>query len=326
MNTSPIFKISAVIPTYNRAQCLRRAIESVLAQEYAPSEIIVIDDGSTDGTRDLIKSYGDKIRYIYQPNAGVSSARDHGIREASGDWIAFLDSDDYWTPQHFNRLVRAMDATSGEAAIYFSDLRLAGEEFGGHYWGFCRFEIRGDWEFKRRAGDWALLRIQPIMLQASVISRKAYFEVGGFPIQLRTREDTFLFYKLALSYPACAVAGCGTVMNSDGNGRLTQVYNHESLVYCDASIFMYRELWSRMRDLNPEYRRHLRDSLAASHFGVGRVHFRRRDYWKTVVSLGMSCRVSPLIFMRELVGSLSRKCFERADHEQASPLNVGASV
>ena len=74
--------ISAVIPTYNRGHLVGRAIESALAQEYGPSEIIVVDDGSSDGTRQVVQSYGEKVRYLYQPNAGVSAARNRGVKEA----------------------------------------------------------------------------------------------------------------------------------------------------------------------------------------------------------------------------------------------------
>jgi glycosyltransferase involved in cell wall biosynthesis len=90
--------ISTVIPTYNYAQFVTAAVESALAQTY-PSlnhEVIVVDDGSTDDTRERLAPYMDRIRYIYQENQGLSAARNTGIREARGDWIALLDSDDVW--------------------------------------------------------------------------------------------------------------------------------------------------------------------------------------------------------------------------------------
>lgn len=92
-------KISVVIPTYNRAGCVGDAIDSVLSQTYADYEIIVVDDGSTDETRKTLERYGDRIRYIHQENAGVSAARNRGIMEARGEWVAFLDSDDEWLPE-----------------------------------------------------------------------------------------------------------------------------------------------------------------------------------------------------------------------------------
>ena len=91
-------KISAVIPAYNSAKFISRAIESVLTQSRGADEIIVVDDGSTDETVDKVGGFGGKVRLIRQPNAGASAARNAGIQAACGDWIAFLDADDQWLP------------------------------------------------------------------------------------------------------------------------------------------------------------------------------------------------------------------------------------
>jgi glycosyltransferase involved in cell wall biosynthesis len=93
--------VTVLIPTYNRAYCLARAIDSALAQSYPHLEVLIVDDGSTDSTRKLVEgTYGGdrRVRYLYQPNGGVSSARNHGLRQARGDYVAFLDSDDVWKP------------------------------------------------------------------------------------------------------------------------------------------------------------------------------------------------------------------------------------
>lgn len=94
--------ISAVIPTYNREKYVTNAIDSVLAQTFYNYEIIVIDDGSTDNTRKVLSSYGNKIRYFFQENKGVSAARNLGVEKAKGEWIAFLDSDDEWLPGYLS--------------------------------------------------------------------------------------------------------------------------------------------------------------------------------------------------------------------------------
>jgi glycosyltransferase involved in cell wall biosynthesis len=90
--------VSIIIPTYNRAKFLAKALDSVLSQTFRDYEIIVVDDGSTDHTREVLKPYGAEITYIYQENSGVSAARNTGIQHATGEWIAFLDSDDEWLP------------------------------------------------------------------------------------------------------------------------------------------------------------------------------------------------------------------------------------
>jgi glycosyltransferase involved in cell wall biosynthesis len=92
-------KISAVIPAYNAEKHIARSIDSVLAQMRPADEVIVVDDGSIDKTPDVVRSFGDKVIFIQQENAGVSAARNTGINAASGDWIAFLDADDEWLPE-----------------------------------------------------------------------------------------------------------------------------------------------------------------------------------------------------------------------------------
>ena len=89
-------KVSVTIPTFNRGHLIPYAIDSVLKQSYTNLEIVVIDDGSTDGTADVVARYGDRVRYFWQPNRGLGAARNAGLERATGDCIAFLDSDDYW--------------------------------------------------------------------------------------------------------------------------------------------------------------------------------------------------------------------------------------
>lgn len=92
--TGPL--VSAVIPAYNYAHFVTEAVTSALNQTHQNIEVIVVDDGSTDGTADVLKPFGSRIRYIYQSNRGLSAARNTGIRAARGEWIAFLDADDLW--------------------------------------------------------------------------------------------------------------------------------------------------------------------------------------------------------------------------------------
>jgi len=91
-------KVSVVIPTYNAAQYIGETVESVLNQSYKEYEIVVVNDGSTDNTEQVLQKYGNRIRYIKQTNGGEGAARNRGIREAHGEWVAFLDADDLWLP------------------------------------------------------------------------------------------------------------------------------------------------------------------------------------------------------------------------------------
>lgn len=101
--------VSVVIPTYNHERYIAEALDSVLAQTYKDYEVIVVDDGSTDNTREVVKSYGDAVRYIYQQNKRMSAARNTGIRAAQGEYIAFLDSDDTWYPQKLEKQMKLFE-------------------------------------------------------------------------------------------------------------------------------------------------------------------------------------------------------------------------
>ncbi len=96
---SQLPKYSVVIPAYNAAHTIEKTLDSVLAQTVPPSEILVVDDGSTDTTCDVVSRYGDQVRLLMQDNAGPAAARNHGIRRASYDWIALVDADDTWLPE-----------------------------------------------------------------------------------------------------------------------------------------------------------------------------------------------------------------------------------
>lgn len=101
--------VSVVMPCYNGEAFLAAAVDSVLSQTFRDFELIVIDDGSTDRSADILAAYGERIRVIRQGNRGVSTARNAGIEAARGDFIAFLDSDDWWEPDFLDQMVKAMD-------------------------------------------------------------------------------------------------------------------------------------------------------------------------------------------------------------------------
>jgi glycosyltransferase involved in cell wall biosynthesis len=112
--------VSAIIPTYNSADYLKEAIESILAQTVLPDEIVIVDDGSTDHTKEVCASFGDKLRYIYQPNDGSFGAGSRAVamRAARGEWIAFLDHDDRWLPTKLEKQLEIASQYPEAAAIY----------------------------------------------------------------------------------------------------------------------------------------------------------------------------------------------------------------
>lgn len=291
-------QISAVITAFNRAKTVARAIDSALSQELPPAEILIIDDGSTDTTGDVIKSYAAKCRYIRQENAGVSAARNEGVRASGGEWIAFLDSDDYWERGHLSRLAEAVRATNGEAALYFCDAALPPGEGQTTYWERSGFKIDGPFSLRRDSSPWVMRPVQPMLLQASLIRRASYWEVGGLPPDLRTREDTLLFFKLGLRFPACAVAGRGTIMTSDDARRLTSEFGSADISYWAATLRIYRELITFAVQTRPEYVKYFRDRLSAAHFSLGRLSFRERRMFLSMRNLLSSALRSPAMFSR----------------------------
>jgi len=110
--------VSVIIPTYNRAASIGEAIESALAQAYPAMEIIVVDDGSTDDTRQSIAHRYPQVRYFHQENGGVARARNRGIREARGEFIAFLDSDDLWLPGKIEKQVACFKQYPDVGLVY----------------------------------------------------------------------------------------------------------------------------------------------------------------------------------------------------------------
>ncbi|HEX5431353.1 MAG TPA: glycosyltransferase [Bryobacteraceae bacterium] len=188
-------RITAVIPTYNRALLLRRAVESVLAQTYPVSEVIVVDDGSTDNTREVVESFGGRIQYVYQENAGPSAARNNGIRRASGDWIAFLDSDDCWLPDKIRLQVEAVKRNSSAALVYGSAWLILPD--GAR-------NLIGAADPKRL---WPALRCSNLITSAScvLVRKEVLIRAGGFREDLRVGEDWDLWTKLASRYSFAAV-------------------------------------------------------------------------------------------------------------------------
>ena len=119
-------KVSVIIPTFNRAGLIARAIRSVTVQHYRDFEILVIDDGSTDETEEVARSFGKKIRYCFKENEGAGRARNYGLLKARGEYIAFLDSDDLWLPEKLSLQVTLLDR-SRQTGLVYTDIKSFSE-------------------------------------------------------------------------------------------------------------------------------------------------------------------------------------------------------
>jgi glycosyltransferase involved in cell wall biosynthesis len=177
-------KVSVVMPVYNGQRFLTDSLESVFAQRYGDYEVICVDDGSTDGSAELLKSYGDRVMTIRQPNAGQGAARNAGARRASGQYVAFLDQDDQWYPQKLEREVAALQANPDAVVAYSNSDRMDDE---GRL-----LQVGATVAERASALVSPLGRLigEGLVLPSSMLVRRDVFErIGGFDPQLTGFED-----------------------------------------------------------------------------------------------------------------------------------------
>lgn len=181
--------VSVVIPAFNAERFLDAALRSVIAQTVSPQEIIVVDDGSRDGTADVARRFGGAVLLITQDNQGVSAARNRGAASASGDWLAFLDADDEWLP---HKLERQLEQTDGRPDVVacFTEEMLHDERTGATW----HVRYRNEPDMVRVL----LLEGCVIGNNSSVMVRKGVFmEVGGFDLGLSYSADWDMWLRLA---------------------------------------------------------------------------------------------------------------------------------
>ena len=184
--------VSVVIPTYNRAHVVGEAIDSVLSQTYDNLELIVVDDGSQDGTREFVASYGAQLTYLHQVHRGVSAARNRGIERARGHYLAFLDSDDLWLKEKLFLQMEYMKLHP-EARICYTD----------EIW--IRKGVRVNPMKKHRKYSGMIFeRCLPLCIvspSSVLINRQLLDEVGVFDETLEVCEDYDLWLRISSRYP-----------------------------------------------------------------------------------------------------------------------------
>ncbi len=187
--------VSVIIPTYNYGRFINEAIESALGQTYPPPEVIVVDDGSTDDTEAVVRSFGERVKYIRQENAGVCAARNYGVAESSGELIAFLDADDIWEPTKLEK----------QLARFSEDLQIGlvhcgVREFDDSTSDIVSVVIEGA---EDDAAENLLLWLEPSIIGPGgtiMVSRKAFDAVGGFDTRMKCGEDWDFCYRVARQF------------------------------------------------------------------------------------------------------------------------------
>lgn len=193
-------KISVIIPTYQSIQFIRETIESVLAQTYRNYEIIVVDGGSTDGTKELLNSYEDRINVIVQKGKGISNARNVGVRASNGEYIAFVDSDDLWLPKKLEIQMKFFNEKSFKVGLIYSDAFFFPEEKNLKFDSLANkraFQIGKP----HRGRILKHLLMENFIPASTVLIRKLCFErVGLFDESLRLCEDIDMWMRIAESF------------------------------------------------------------------------------------------------------------------------------
>jgi glycosyltransferase involved in cell wall biosynthesis len=191
-DANPKLTVSVIIPTFNRAALVTQAIDSALSQTRVPDEIVVVDDGSTDETQEVLSQYGDAIRVIRQENRGRSAARNEGIQNSRGDLIVFLDSDDLFTPTSIEQRVQIFERSSDVSVVY-GDMHVI--DAGGKHLGLHRQYMPGP-----RPSGFVLseLALRSFVLMSVMIRRSALGD-HRFDTTLDQCEDYDLWRRVAAS-------------------------------------------------------------------------------------------------------------------------------
>lgn len=208
-------KVSVVVPAYNNADYTVETVASVLAQTYGNREIIVVDDGSTDHTRDALKKFGDEIRYVYKENGGACSARNLGIGMSTGVYVACLDCDDLWLPEKLAYSVAALDANPQAGFVFTGCYLIDGTGCSiGQVQNLC--DSAGDAFRGMLAGG-------AVPAPSVVMRRKCLEEVGLFDEKIFIPADLDLWLRLARRYPVCRVDAPLSKYRMDSNYTLKNI-------------------------------------------------------------------------------------------------------
>jgi len=301
MNSRPL--VSVVIPTFNRAKQTIAAIESVLVQTYPNIEVIVVDDGSTDGSTLVIRAFIDQraenchqILLLSQPNQGASVARNTGISKAQGEYIAFLDSDDYWEPEKLEYQMQALDRFKNECAVCFTDARLVNNSgldissFQAHRRNYSQVMGIDRDAVKSLAASFSGFWVSSLLVRTDIARR-----IGGFSPDISFVEDRDFHFRLSL------VTGIAYVNKQLIRTDRTPSPTGSNIRPWDKVDVQFRqqermlEKWLRMNPpLPPEIRRTVERTLGAlySHWANWYLENGRYDQAREAVSRAVEHKVA----------------------------------
>lgn len=192
--------ISVIIPLYNKAASIGQTLRTVLGQTFQDFEVIVVDDGSTDGGSDVVCAVDDaRIRLVCQPNAGVSAARNRGVSEARGEFVAFLDADDLWRPTYLETQF-ALTCKYPDCAVFATNYEFRDAEGRTSPTILRRLPFAGEDGILTNYFEVASYSHPPLWTSAVIVRREAVEAIGGFPVGIRSGEDLLTWARLAVKY------------------------------------------------------------------------------------------------------------------------------
>lgn len=289
-------KVSVIIPAYNSSEYLIAAIESVLCQSYKNIEIIVVDDGSTDNTKNVLASYIEKglLSYNYQENQGPGSARNRGIRKAKGEYIAFLDSDDILLPDSVEKRIAFFERQPDVAMIFtdlyrikkkggYAEVHLKENSFLTLFTKAIIYRDPPRYVFDKTFRDMAFVH-HPFIKTPTVMVRKSIFEkVGYFNTQLRAAEDIDLWLRIS-QYGL--IGYIDKPLSRWNNYRSILTSNYRS--FFEDSINYYKTLLSEA-NISPKNRKAIRKRIAKllfnlgyNHCDKGNIRLSRKCFWESL--------------------------------------------
>ncbi len=292
MNEDDSPLVSAVIPAYNAERFLAQTIESVLGQTYPRIECLVINDGSTDRTAEIAKAFGDHVRYFEKANGGVSSARNLGIENANGEFIAFLDADDLWLPHKTERQIEVYRRNNHVGLIYSAvqTINETGEVVG---------EVNRS--FEKDALERILCLETPVYLtMTGIVPKKVFEAVGGFDEELSTSADADMACRIALKYELAVIDEPLAIYRQHGNQmhlNLNALENDTTRIF--NKLFKSGLEHEKLKRLESKAYSSLASTLAIA-------YFRKREYLRFLNHLGKAFWYHPTAAFGKFL-SLSRK-------------------
>ena len=278
-------EVSVIIPAHNSADYIGEALESVFDQTYTDYEVIVVDDGSTDGTADVVRKFGDRVVYAYQENGGAASARNHGIELARGKFVAFLDADDVWLPDKLEKQIRLFE-NNPDLGLVFTENYLFDEQ--GIYCDSL------DKKFRLMSGDLA----QSIFMNSGVatptvmVRREVFKKLGTFDESLTQAEDDNMWIRITSHYRGMLVDE-PLVKIREHQGRIS----HDHIKLFDSILRSVELLQSKYGEtVRNKIGPMLSSKLAQVHFHKGYAQFDRGEFAAARWSFREAIKAKPFAY------------------------------